>query len=278
MGTVFAIVICIIFILYIFAVFPALRRHPDRVLMRGMYVAHRGIHQNDAGLPENSVPAFLAAKKLGFCIETDIHITADGEVVVFHDDDLFRMCGKKEKIEDKTLAELKEMRLLGTDCQIPTLEELLTLVDGEVPLLIELKCGPKSQKRLCLAADKILREYHGKYIVQSFYPPAMLWYRRHHKEICRGQLASNFARHHDENHTLINFLAGWLLFNFLARPDFISYDERDTDTFSRNICTVLGALPVGWVFRSDERLHALHGIYQTYIFEDILPDKPYDDL
>lgn len=278
MASIISTVLAVLFLLYIFAIFPALRRHPDRVLMKGMYVAHRGIHQNDAGIPENSILSFLTAKKLGFCIETDIRITSDGQVVVFHDDDLLRLCGVSGKIEDHTLAELKEMRLLQTDCRIPTLSEVLQLVEGEVPLLIELKCDYKSQKRLCAAADTILRSYHGKYMVQSYYPPALLWFRRHHKEICRGQLALNFAKHHDENRTLISVLAGWLLFNFLSRPDFIAYDERDTDTFARNICTVFGALPVGWVFRSEQRLTALHSVYQTYVFEHILPEKPYDDL
>lgn len=275
---VLTILIPILFVVYLLAVCPALRRHPDRVLMRGMYIAHRGLHVKELGVPENSLLAFSSAVKLGFCIEIDIHITADGEVVVFHDDDTARVCGVPGRIEDKTLAELKELRLRGTTQQIPTLQEVLATVDGKVPLLIELKCNHHTTRPLCRAADKILATYAGKYMVQSFYPPALLWYRRHRRNICRGQLAFNFPRHADEEQKLINILAGWLLFNFISRPDFVAYDERDTNSFSRNICTALGALPVGWVFRSEQRLSALKPIYSTYIFEDILPPKPYDEL
>ncbi|MBQ6947128.1 MAG: glycerophosphodiester phosphodiesterase, partial [Clostridia bacterium] len=118
-----SIIICVIlalFLLYLFLVCPSLRRHGDRILMKGMYVAHRGLHDAQLGAPENSVNAFLLAKKLGYCIETDIHLTRDGQVVVFHDNTTGRMCEKDLSVESSTLAELKELRLNGTDQKILT--------------------------------------------------------------------------------------------------------------------------------------------------------------
>ena len=97
--------------LYLFCLFPAVRKHPDRALLEGKLIAHRGLH--DGKVPENSLSAFRAAVREGFPIETDLHITADGEVVVFHDDSLARMCGSDRAPEELTLAELKICALPG---------------------------------------------------------------------------------------------------------------------------------------------------------------------
>ncbi len=276
--TVAVIVIVAVFLLYLFLIFPALRRHGDRVLMRGMYVAHRGLHNREMGAPENSINAFLLAKKLGFCIETDIHLTKDGHVVVFHDDTTGRLCEQDLSIEGSTLAELQALHLDGTDQTIPTLQQVLKLVDGDVPLLLEFKCVRGNSAALCAAADRILREYHGKYIIQSFYPPVLWWYRLHHASICRGQLSRNFLVHEKKDRKFLNILSGWLLFNFLARPDFISYDVMDTNALAFGVCKMLGAATAGWTIRTEEQLRLAKQYVSTYIFENILPEHPYDDL
>ena len=142
---------------WLFLIFPSLRRHPDLELLSGMYIAHRGLHDLLPDTPENSLVAFKEAAALDFAIENDIHVTADGEVVVFHDDTLLRMCGDERTVENCTLEELKKLRLGDTDHTIPTLRECLDAVDGRVPLLIEFKAlSIKTAERLCIAADKIL--------------------------------------------------------------------------------------------------------------------------
>ena len=161
-----------------FAVAPAKRRHPDRLILSGAYIAHRGLHDLIPGTPENSAAAFTEAVKRGLPIETDIHLSADGRVFVFHDNDLKRMCGADKNAEELTLAELKESRLAKTDERIMSLEELLALVGGKVPLLIEFKSeSAKGCDRLCEAANAILRDYEGKYFVQSFNPFILKWYK-----------------------------------------------------------------------------------------------------
>ena len=92
--------------LFLFLIWPATRRHPDLAWISGRYIAHRGLHSLDDALPENSLAAFQKAVEHGFMIENDIHLTADGEVVVFHDDTATRMCGIDRQIEDMTLAEM----------------------------------------------------------------------------------------------------------------------------------------------------------------------------
>ncbi len=263
-------VVAVLVVLFFFLQFPAWRRHTAREEMRGRLIAHRGLHGLQPDTPENSLAACAEAIAAGYAIEIDIHITADGEVVVFHDDNLRRMCGVDAVIETKTLAELKTLRLADTDWQIPTLQECLAVVDGQVPLMIEFKSRPGvGCKRLCRAADAILRRYTGTYWIQSFYPPVLYWYRRHHREVCRGQLAEPFT-----GDKLYMRLLGNLFFNGLARPDFVSYGHFGADNLFRRLNTRLGAFPVGWTFRTQEELDAHRDDFETYIFEGFIPREP----
>ena len=254
-------------LLFFFLIFPTLRRHPDRELLKGAKIAHRGLHGLSKDVPENSLRAFQAAVDKGYWIENDIHLTRDGQIVVFHDDTLNRMCGRDGKIEEMTLSELKACRLAGTDQQIPTLQECLDLVDGRVPLLIEFKCPVSNAAPLCEAANKILEGYSGKYCIQSFYPPVLRWYKKHRKDICRGQLATPFY-----GEAFHRRFAGALLFNFLGRPDFVSYEHTFYRNFFRRLAVGLGAGSLGWTFRSEKELEARKMDFQGYIFEGFLPE------
>lgn len=258
------IVLALILVLFLFLVFPTLRRHPDREKLDGLYIAHRGLHDDEN--PENSLAAFELAAQKGYAIENDIHVTADGKVVVFHDGSLKRMCDAEGRIEDMTLAELKTYRLKDGGERIPTLEECLELVNGRVPLLIEFKCDDKSCDRLCTAANKILSEYKGDYFVQSFYPPMLRWYRKNNPSVCRGQLASSA-----KGEPVHKKLAGALLFNYMARPDFVSYYCENGGYIFRRISALLGAFPVGWTFRSKEQLEKGKKHFKSYIFENFIP-------
>ncbi len=254
---------------YLFLIFPAVRKHPDRKLMENMYIAHRGLHSLKPDTPENSMAAFREAIEAGIAIETDIHITADNEVVVFHDDTLKRMCGDEREIEKLTLAEIKKLRLAGTDEKIPTFKEVLDLVDGKVPLLIEFKSiSLDTTRRLCPKANELLENYKGKYFVQSFFPFVLGWYRKNRKDVIRGQLASAF----NKKDLLSRKLLGMMIFNFIARPDFVSYDYHYENKFGRRLCALLGAHSAGWTFRDKEVARAYSAIFTTRIFEGFLPE------
>lgn len=252
-------------LLFLFLIFPALRRHPDRDLLEGAKIAHRGLHGFSKDVPENSLRAFHAAMDKGYWIENDIHLTKDGFVVVFHDDTLDRMCGVPGRVEEKTLTELKALRLAGTDQQIPTLQECLDLVDGRVPLLIEFKCPTSQATPLCEAANLVLKNYRGQYLIQSFYPPVLGWYRKHRKDICRGQLATPFY-----GEAFHRRLAGALLFNFIGRPDFVSYEQTFHRNIFRRLVVKLGAGSLGWTFRNVKEMEARKADFQGYIFENFL--------
>ena len=273
--TAFIIIICafaVLLLLLLFLICPSPRKHSDLDTLCGLYIAHRGLHNKEKGIPENSLAAFEYAVKNGFAIENDIHLTADGEVVVFHDSTTGRMCGVNKKISEMTLSEIKELRLLGTDKTIPTLKECLEVVDGRVPLLIEFKRDGKV-KELCAAADKILKDYKGQYFIQSFYPQVLCWYKKHNKEVCRGQLSSSFKAD-----PFYKRLAGLLLYNFISRPDFVSYEHTDGAFLPRKLVTKLGAFPVGWTFKSKEEIENGKKYFKTFIFENYIPESKKEEI
>ena len=249
---------------WLFLIAPARRRHPQLKLLEGRYIAHRGLHGDT--IPENSLAAFRAAVARGFAVEIDIHITADGQLVVFHDDTLKRVCGVDVTIAKATLAELKTYRLKGTEETIPTLQECLDTVAGQVPLLIEFKClDTATCRRLCEAADAVLQGYAGQYFVQSFYPFVLHWYRKHRPDVCRGQLSLY------SEPGIAKRLLGKLVFNFLSRPDFISYEYGGAKRLNFRTAVRLGAYPIGWTFQQKQEVDTYKTDYRTYIFERFDP-------
>jgi glycerophosphoryl diester phosphodiesterase len=128
--------------------------------------AHRGVH-NGSGFPENSLIAFAAALKIGAGIECDLRLTADNHAVVFHDSDALRMCASPLRIGQCRLRDLARLRV--GEHAIPTLEGLLTLVDGKVPLLLEAKVE-RDISRWASALAVALAGYRGAFGVMSFDP------------------------------------------------------------------------------------------------------------
>lgn len=256
-----------LFLIFLLIVSPSDRKHKDIGLLKGAHIAHRGLHDINKKIPENSLAAFQKAVDQNFPIEIDVHLTKDGRVVVFHDHLLKRICGAEGRVEEKTLDELKQLYLLNTSEKIPTLEEVLELVDGKVFLLIEFKMKNKNTKALCQAADSILQSYKGKYFVQSFYPQVLRWYKWHRRSVCRGLLAANF-----KNKGFSKKMAGYMAFNFLAKPDFIAYKHEDSKNPMRRFTVWLGAESVGWTFTSQKDINDKKNDFNTFIFEKFIPE------
>ncbi len=160
MFTFIFILIIVIVLLYLYAISPRFSRRKDMLRYRHTMFAHRGYHCAKMGVPENSMSAFRAALNRGYGIEIDLHLTRDGKLVVFHDDTLERICGRPDTVESLTYEELKNCRLSGTAETIPTFHEVLSLVNGRVPLLIELKI-PDSSIHICRETLKALSYYPG---------------------------------------------------------------------------------------------------------------------
>ena len=103
------------------------------------------------------------------------------------------MCGVEKRVNELTLAELKQLSLAGDAGRIPTFQEFLTLVNGQVPLIIEIKMD-KRDDRIPEAVNEQLRGYQGVYCIESFHPSALIWYRKHRPDVFRGQLCTNFQQ------------------------------------------------------------------------------------
>ena len=140
------------------------------------YIAHRGLF-NRLDTPENSMKAFENAIAKGYAIELDLNMSLDGHLVVFHDNSLKRMTGIKNDVNLLNLNELKKLKLLGTDNVIPTFEDVLMLVNGKVPLMIEVKRNER-YKELMSKLINLLEKYDGEYVIESFDPRILYWLKK----------------------------------------------------------------------------------------------------
>ena len=243
------LLLLIVFIALVYLTHPSLRRGKTR-RWQGERFAHRGLHDARAGVVENTLPAFEAARDAGYGMELDIQFSRDMAVVVFHDDDLLRLTGDPRMVRELTLAELKALPLGGVDsARIPTLREVLDAVDGKTPLLIELKSG-RDNVKLCEALLRELEGYSGEYIVESFNPLIVAWFRYHAPEIVRGQLVGPMSDYITTSGRTSAFVMAGLLLNCLARPDFVAYDVNAPRFFSPHFQRALFRTPMAaWTVR-----------------------------
>ncbi len=253
------------FLIYLFVlVRPKKKIAPDPALMCDY--AHRGLHGD--GIPENSLAAFARACEQGHGIELDVQLSRDGVVMVFHDATLVRMTGREGKLCDYTAAELQEMKLAGTDQTIPTFAEVLSLVYGRVPLLVELK-GETTNVALCPKVAALLRDYAGPFCIESFNPILLGEMKKHMPAVFRGMLYTNLC-HEKKKYSVLNILLTAMALNAIAKPDFIAYNQHYRDSLPVKLTTKLyGAPHFVWTTRGDserERARALgeHAIFELY--------------
>lgn len=266
---IFVWIFLVLVLLYLFLVAPRMFHTPDKTPFLGRHYAHRGLFDNETCAPENSLQAFEKAVNAGYGIEFDVQLTKDEQLVVFHDASLQRMCGIDGKVWDYTLAELRQMRLAQSDAVIPTLEEVLKLVDGRVPLIIEYKLD-RVQTKVCQLADQVLRRYKGAYCVESFHPLAVAWYRRYRPDVLRGQLCEEYFRYDRFRGNPVMLLMSFLLSNVITRPDFVAYNQLHTDNISRRVFRKLGGMSVAFTVKSEERYEQIKNQYDLFIFDSFL--------
>ena len=242
---------------------PRAKTPPKALLVE---YAHRGLHGE--GIPENSLPAFEKACQRGYGIELDVQLSKDGVVMVFHDDSLKRMTGKDAKVKELTVYELQRLSLNRTEEIIPTFEEVLSLVDGRVPLLVELK-GEDLNAALCAPVADLLKAYRGEYCIESFNPLLLKAMRKHLPDACYGQLYTNVCKDR-KKYSLLNMLLSSMAFNFLSRPDFIAYNYLYRRSLPVRLATRLyDATPFVWTVRDREELERARRNGELSIFEHI---------
>ncbi len=159
-------------------------------------IAHRALHDAGQGVPENSKAAVTRAVRAGYGIEIDIHLSADGRAMVFHDDTLDRLTHVTGPVAQRTAQELTDLYLKDSEERIPTLADVLDLVSGEVPVLIEIKdqsgaIGP-GDDRLERAVAEDLSGYAGPVAVMSFNPHVVAAMKAVAPDVPRGLVTSAF--------------------------------------------------------------------------------------
>ena len=260
--------VCALFVIfcgiYLFCLFPSRRRFD--FFEKHKYFAHRGLHDN-AVIPENSLPAFARAAEKGYGIELDVHLTSDGKLIVFHDDDTSRMCGEKLIPEKETFAGMKELSLGGTEEKIPSFEEVLSLVNGRVPLIVELK-GVTFDPAVCVAAAETLDKYKGEYCVESFNPFFVRWWKKNRPSVIRGQLACRMSKQRSFIKKIEYTALGNMAFNAFSRPDFVAYDLHGRRRVAFRLARALGAIPVAWTVRNAKELEIARKGFVSFIFEN----------
>lgn len=257
-----------VFLLYVLLLVRPKARKPQSPSLLSDY-AHRGLHDGNCDdTPENSLLAFEKACQAGYGIELDVQLSRDGVVMVFHDYTLIRMTGKDGKVAQYDAAELKEFSLANTEQKIPTFSEVLSLVDGRVPLLIELK-GESLDSSLCPKVAELLGNYNGAFCIESFNPLLVRNMRRLMPDVFYGQLYTNVVRD-KKKASVLNIILTCMAFNFLSRPDFIAYNIEERNSFPVKLSTKLyKAEKFIWTARSRKEYDKAHELLEHPIFETL---------
>lgn len=284
---VYVIIILILLpILWILSIRPNKITEDRREKMRPfeeVYIAHRGLFSNKGetpdekpAAPENSLEAFRRATEHGYGIEMDVQLTRDGQLVVFHDATMKRMCGDSRYLYKCDYDDIKDFALKHSDQHIPLFQEVRDLVAGRVPLLIEIKPDGNPRKT-AKALNKELSDYQGTYCIESFDPRAVNWYRRNRPDVARGQLSEIFKRTKTFHHDFARSLCKNLLFNFYGRPDFISYNHNHKDQRSyRLLRRLFPVYNAAWTIRSQDQLESAKDVFSIFIFDSFIPDEDKD--
>ncbi len=212
-------------------------------------IAHRGLHDNAGGVPENSSLAFKACLQAGVPIELDVRLSSDGVPMVLHDDDLRRACGVDGLVAASSASALRRLPLFGSAATIPTLAETLEQVGGRVPLLIELKTDAQPGGVEAAVAG-LLAGYGGACAVQSFNPRSVRWFAERAPTVIRGQLVGALAEAGDLG-LIKRTMLHVMLANVTTRPDFLAVGLRALTPLYAAYVQRLSRCVLAWTVRSE---------------------------
>lgn len=235
-------------------------------------IAHRGLHDLKAGVVENTLGACRAAIARNYAIECDLQISRDGEIVLFHDDTLDRLMDETGPVREFTLEELRNIRFRDCEERIPTLAELLTLVAGQVPLVIEVKSHWDGDMTLTHRALDILRSYQGLFCLMSFDPDVVETLRHRSPETVRGFISDRGLDSYYDR------LPAWRraelrTLSCLERmqPHFLSVDIEELPWAPVEALRAAGMPVICWTVRSAEQAAIARRHADEITFEGFLP-------
>ena len=217
--------------------------------LKNNLIAHRGLHDSNA--IENTINAFVKAIDKGYIIELDIHILSDKTIVVYHDFDLKRLTGVNKIIETLSYAQLSRLKIKNK-YQIPTLEQVMHIVNGKVPILIEIK-DTDNNKEFYEIVAKILDKYDGEFAIQSINPKVMDWYYKNRP----------------------NYIIGLIIFNELNYKIFKKYTRKIDflTVYKKQLPFKSKKMIIGWTIKNQKEYKKYKPISDNLICENILDKR-----
>ncbi|ACA20795.1 glycerophosphoryl diester phosphodiesterase [Methylobacterium sp. 4-46] len=239
-------------------------------------IAHRGLHDRAAGLPENSLAAAEAAIALGYAIECDVQLSRDGEAMVFHDEALGRLCGAPGLVRERDAADLAGLSLLGGPERVPTLPAFLSRIAGRTPLVVEVKSRFDGDLALARRTAEVVAAYAGPVALKSFDPAVVAALADLAPGLPRGIVAESRRENDAEEGAYAGMSPearaslAHLLHFAESRPDFLSWRVDDLPNAATHLARLLGGRPVmTWTVRTPAqvaraRLHADQMVFEGF--------------
>lgn len=235
------------------------------------FIAHRGFHNKEN--PENTLGAFQRAIENNFAIECDVRILKDDTLILIHDDNISRVTEKDGYVSTLSYEDIKKLKVKSSKFSIPTIDELLKLVDGKVPIMFDIKdintkhIG-KLEKILC----EKLAKYKGEFAIASSNPYVLMWFKTNHPEMLRG-IISSFYRNEEEGkqfvkNVIVRSILKRMVLNKKAEPNFVAYFKNNLP----NRFVKRAKLPViAWTIQSQEEYLKVLKYSDNIIFENFQP-------
>lgn len=242
----------------------------DMEWIKKLYFAHRGLHNEK--FPENTLAAFKNAVNNEFDIEMDIKLTKDQRIVVVHDNNLKRLCGKDIFVEKSNYEDIKDLKILDTNETIPLLTYVLDSLPETTSLLIELK--PNSNHKTFVGLFlKTMDNYPHRFAIHSFDPRIINQFKKQRVSVIRGQISQRFTERHPSY-----FLMTHLLFRFWNKPDFINYDVQAMPNKMLDRLYQKGFPIIAFTAKSKNDFDMVRTHYDNAVFENFIPIKKTDSI
>lgn len=231
-------------------------------------IIYRGLHDNIS--PENSISAIKKAISKGYALELDLRMLTDGTIVVFHDERLGRMTKADGFLSNSTYDDIKDLTLLKSNEHIPTLSEVLNVINGEVPVIFDIR----NIDMIGIEKNvwKILKPYKGEYAIQSVNPYTLEWFKCNAPAVRRGQLASFFNGDKGKDLSWSNRfkLKRLMLCAKISEPNFISYDAEN---LPNRFVKKYSHLPIlAWKVSDGETIDRVRNCSNNIVYDGIDPE------
>jgi len=246
-------------------------KEKDLTWIRESLISHRGLHDIKNKIPENSMKAFKESISNGFAIECDVRISNDDLIYVFHDRLTKRLCNENHKFEKLNSNKINELRLINTNEKIPLLSQVLDEINGQVPLMIEIKPTNRYKKLSKILVEQ-LKSYTGEIAIQSYSPIIIAWFKRKHPDIIRGLIQEKFGHSH-QPFWPIWYLSQMSFWDKICQPDFYNYNIKDLPNKKMDKQQSNGKLVISFTARNQKDLDFVKNNYSNAVFEKFIPKK-----